>query len=97
MKPHLIATLFFAITLFSGSSLVAQSDFIRGDCNGDGFVTIADAVFAAIFRFHGAPEPDCRTACDFNNTNNITLVDVLYPLNFFYIPGSPPLPGPYPD
>ena len=71
MKLNEVAALSLVLVLLSVLPLAAQSDFIRGDCNGDGFFTVSDSVFAAYFRWQGGPEPECLAACEFDNTGMI--------------------------
>ncbi len=90
---------FFLSGLFSAASLSAQTtDFIRGDCDGDGYLTIADSIFMANIGFVGGIQPPCRAACNnVDGSTGIGLVDLLGLANFLFIPQSPPPPAPYPD
>ena len=46
----------------------SQTQFRRGDCDGDGQVTpdVTDAVFLLDYNFLGVPKPPCLAACDAN-------------------------------
>lgn len=43
-------------------------DFIRGDANGDGKVSLADALFIYRYLFDRGPAPECLSAADANNS-----------------------------
>ncbi|MEM7164752.1 MAG: hypothetical protein AAF581_04770 [Planctomycetota bacterium] len=75
-----------------------NSDFVRGDCNGDNTVNIADAVFLLGILFpSGTPNvPGCEDACDANNDEGNDIADAVRILNaLFGSPADPP-PAPYP-
>jgi hypothetical protein len=75
-----------------------QLTFIRGDCNFDGRVDIADAahiissLFAAdMYR----PLPVCLDACDANDDGRLDLADAITVLRYLFQRGKiPPQPGP---
>ncbi|MEM7168459.1 MAG: FG-GAP-like repeat-containing protein [Planctomycetota bacterium] len=72
------------------------SDFVRGDCNDDGAVNLADAVRGLNHLFPiGTPTPlSCESACDANDDDVLNLADPVAVLNALF--SSPPtvLPGP---
>ena len=77
---------------------VADSTFIRGDCNGDGSVNIADAVFVLGSLFPGtgtAPQATCRDGCDGNDDGEINISDPVVILGAIF--GIPPTPLPAPS
>lgn len=81
---------------FHAETVDAQADFIRGDCNQDGIVDVADAVNIWAIRFNGAPQP-CIAACEADGDSNFNgLVDGLY-LAFHLFDGGPPPAPPFPD
>jgi hypothetical protein len=64
-----------------------------GDCNGDGRITFADALYVKNYYFQtppGSPPPVCK--CDVNLDGRITFADALYIKNYYFQtpPGSPP-------
>ncbi len=88
--------LFIAITLllFVRSSGEA-ADFKRGDCNNDGSLNIADAIWLLNSLFAGGPDPACADACDLNDDGRLDVGDVIYTLGALKVPGSPPPPPPH--
>lgn len=88
-----------ADTTASGSLTFVElcaTDFIRGDCNSDGIVNIADAIFAINSLFLGGPEGECLAACDSNADGMLDTSDATYTLNYRFLGGpapSAPFPG----
>lgn len=80
-----------------------EPTFVRGDCNEDGFVDIADGVEVARVVFQGAAVA-CRDACDANDDGGVDVSDVLFVLTValgsgasFPPPGLEPGIDPTPD
>ncbi len=81
-------------------ALHADVEFLRGDINADGIVSISDAVMVQRFFFVGddAP-PDCEDAADVNDdgkrdiTDSITLVNAMFLENPRGQVVSPPFPA----
>ncbi|HLU48012.1 MAG TPA: hypothetical protein VK116_08000, partial [Planctomycetota bacterium] len=69
--------------------------FLRGNCNGDGTLDLADAVFGLGFLFQGGSEPVCRESCDANGDGRHDLSDAVYTLGFLFL--GTPAPGAYPE
>jgi len=71
-------------------------DFVRGECNGDAQVNIADAVMLLGFLFPAGTPPslDCRDACDANDDGQLNIADVVALLSSLF--GSPSMPLPPP-
>ena len=68
--------------------------FIRGDCNNDTKVDLADSATIIGQQFMGLPV-DCLDACDANDDGKINLADSVFLLNFLFKSGdAPPDPGP---
>lgn len=73
------------------------SDFVRGDCSGDGSTNIADAVFLLGSLFPGPAGPnviECDDACDANDDSGVNLADAVAILSSLF--GMPPLGLPAP-
>jgi hypothetical protein len=66
--------------------------FRRGECNGDGFLDGADAVFLSFFLFLSGDPPACADACDPNDDGREDLADVLHLLNAAFLGAAPPEP-----
>ena len=75
-------------------TFLEQPIFLRGDCNGDDSVNLADVIFGLTYLFAGGVPPQCMKACDTDDTGNVNLTDEIYFLNTLFVPGSPPMPPP---
>ncbi len=75
-------------------TFLEQPIFLRGDCNGDDSVNLADVIFGLTYLFAGGVPPQCMKACDTDDTGNVNLTDEIYFLNTLFVPGSPPIPPP---
>ncbi len=70
--------------------------FLRGDCNFDGEVDIADPPSILNHTFSGVFHPPCLDACDANDDGMIDLADSVKVLRWLFKFGSePPSPGPW--
>lgn len=65
--------------------------FVRGDCNGDDNVEIADCLFALTYLYSGGAAPTCNDACDANDDSALGLADAIYLLNYLFVGGPAPL------
>ena len=63
-----------------------------GDCNGDGRITIADAIYIASFIYRGGPGMVCN--CDVNLDGRLTIADAIYLVAYIYRGGPPPCQPP---
>ena len=70
--------------------------FLRGDCNDDGDVNIADATCALNWLFAGGPMPGCLAALNTNGDGAVDIADPVYLLGFLFGGGSAPA-APFPD
>ncbi len=74
---------------------ILAGPFLRGDCNGDGNINIADPIFLINELFAEGPQPACDDACDGNDDGNLNTADAIYGLNYLFAEGpAPPLPFP---
>jgi hypothetical protein len=72
--------------------------FLRGDCNDDGTVNIADAIWTISGYLAMPPigsEGPCAEACDVNEDGNIDVADVSYTLSYRFSGGAAPT-APFP-
>lgn len=78
--------------------VASAHDFIRGDADGDGQPTVADAVVTLghLFLLPGTNLP-CQSAADVNDDDAVNLADVIVLLSYLFLPGSPSPPAPFPD
>ncbi|MAG94416.1 MAG: hypothetical protein CMJ48_11800 [Planctomycetaceae bacterium] len=73
-----------------------QARFLRGECNDDGEVDIADAVCTLNWQFAGTPAPGCVAATNTNGDEAVDLSDAVWLLNFLFVGGPAPV-EPFPD
>ena len=74
--------------------VILEKEFIRGDCNFDMKVDLADASSVLSQQFQNFPVP-CLDACDANDDGKINLADTVFILNYLFDSGPiPPDPGP---
>ena len=72
--------------LFLAATPLSATDFLRGDVNGDGNVSVADAAFLFSSLFFGAPSRlECEASADFEGDGRIDLSDGLSILRFVLI------------
>ena len=101
LGPSQVANLFYVDGVATGPSsdpavitFLEQPIFLRGDCNADDSVNLADVIFGLTYLFAGGIPPQCMKACDTDDTGNVNLTDEIYFLNSLFVPGSPPMPPP---
>ena len=70
--------------------------FVRGDCNDDGRLDIADGIFLLRYLFRDAAEPACELACDASDDDGLRSTDAIYLFNYRFLDGPEPAP-PFPD
>lgn len=73
----------------------AQTEFVRGDCNGDGYHDIADALVLTLYLFQGGGLPPCFAACDLNDDDAMDIADVATVLEYVLVGVGGPMP-PFP-
>lgn len=82
------------VTVVFPSTAPCQSLFIRGDCNTDGAINIADAILGLGILFSGAGPANCDDACDVNDDGNLDIGDPITLLaNLFNSGPNPPPPN----
>ncbi|MEM7167714.1 MAG: dockerin type I repeat-containing protein [Planctomycetota bacterium] len=77
---------------------VGDPDFIRGDCNSDTAVNIADVIWTIagyLAMPTTGPLGQCAEACDANDDNNVDVGDIAFMLSYLFASGSPPT-APFP-
>ncbi len=68
--------------------------FLRGDCNQDSEVNIADGIALLNHLFGDAPDPDCRAACSANGSTLVDISSAIYIFNFLFSENGIPIPPP---
>jgi len=77
-------------------NIVNFNPFLRGDCNTDTLVDIADGISILSYLFQGSATPTCRDACDLNDDGSIDTSDAIYTFSYQFVAGAPPM-APFPD
>jgi hypothetical protein len=90
--PGACGVIFF---LLAGARLGA-ADFIRGDANGDGKVSLADAEYLDDYLFKGGCAPACVNSGDANDDGKISINDTVLLANYLVSGESPPA-APFPS
>jgi hypothetical protein len=96
------AVILILAVLLSMTTPAGAVDFIRGDVNQDGAVTVADSVALGLYFFSGTYEPACMETSDVNSDSQADISDCIRILQFILFdepqPSMPfPDPGPDPD
>ena len=76
-------------------NVASAPEFIRGDCNFDEKIDLADAQAVIQHQFGPFTAP-CEDACDANDDGKINLADAVLLLNYLFNMGDPP-EDPFPD
>ena len=72
------------------------TDFLRGDANSDGDLSVADVISILSYLFAGGKEPDPLDAADVNDSGVIDLSDAIYLLGYLFAGNPKYLPHPHP-
>ncbi len=77
MVKHLTLLFVVGVVCFTGSVTLnaAGPMYIKGDANGDGIVSISDAVYISNYLFLAGNEPQCMAAADGNDDGQINVAD----------------------
>ncbi len=77
---------------FAPVAFVAEQ-FVRGDCNEDATLDVADAIYFLTATFGSGVTLNCDDACDFNDDAMLDVADAVTLLDTLFSGGAP-LPGP---
>ena len=81
-------------------ALVSSRVFVRGDCDGDGFVggTTGDIIFYLSWALAGSKVPGCLAACDTDGDGFVggSVNDAVYYANWAFLEQNAP-PSPFPE
>ena len=89
----------FVMVIAAGIA-TAETHFIRGDANQDGFFDISDPIYTIYYLYPCLQEPPvlgCLKAADLKDDGTVDLVDVMYGLRYLFISGDNPPKHPYPE
>jgi hypothetical protein len=76
---------------YAWSGYVHTAAFVHGDCDGDGTLGLADAVYLINYALKGGPEPIPLETGDMDCANNyVDLADVVYLINYLFRGGPAP-------
>ena len=70
--------------------------FIRGNCNGDDKIDIADGIWILNDLFQGGPTSTCLVACDSNDDSLMDAADAIFVISYRLLSGPAPS-APWPD
>ena len=79
-----------------GGGAVSETFFLRGNCNDDGNVDMADAVCILNWLFACGAAPGCVAATNTNGDDGADITDATYLLNHLFSGGPVPV-APFPD
>ncbi len=88
-----------AFGIFAPRAAAQEPQFIRGDANANGNVSLIDPVFILYYIFLDGEEPSCLDTADVNDTGSIELLDAIYALNYLFNnggTGNEQIPVPFP-
>jgi hypothetical protein len=75
---------------YSDYATIKYIQFLCGDANGDGKVTVSDVVYLVNYLFKGGPAPIPLKAGDVNCDGKDTVSDVVYLVNYLFKGGPKP-------
>ncbi|MGH2571369.1 MAG: hypothetical protein ACRDGR_09095 [bacterium] len=70
--------------------------FIRGDCDGDGAIHIADALCTLAWLFQGGAQPECAAATNTDGGGGVDVSDAIHLLSHLFRGGPEPV-APFPE
>ena len=65
-------------------------EYVCGDADGNGIVTISDVVYLINYIFVGGPAPDPEIAGDVDCNGILTISDAVYTINYIFGGGPAP-------
>lgn len=87
---------FLALFVVTPRPAAAQEEFLRGDVNTDGRISISDSLMLRRWLFNGDRPPPCHDAADFDNDGHEDLRDQILVLVYLFLGGESPA-APYPE
>ncbi len=84
-------------TMTSINFSIIETQFLRGDCDGNGVPNLADAIVLLGTLFGTPTDPlSCRSACDANDDGQLNIADAIRLLTYLFA-GGLTLDPPFPD
>jgi hypothetical protein len=83
-----------ALIVLCAALPLGDAEFIRGDANSDGAVSISDGHYILSYLFRGSREPECMDAADYDDDQKINITDGVKALDHAVSGDSPP-PAPF--
>ncbi len=96
LKNIILGTCLALSPFLPASRAYAAQEFIRGDVDGDGKITLTDPIQTLNYLFKGGQKPDCEDAMDVNDDGKVDLRDEVYDLGYLFKGGSAPV-SPFPE
>lgn len=72
---------------------VRRPYWVEGDADGNGIVTVSDAVYVVAYIFAGGPAPDPLLAGDADCNGIVTVADAVFLINYIFAGGPAPCGG----
>jgi len=67
-------------------------EYLRGDADADGDLTISDPIASLNYQFASSPPPTCLKTADINDDGRIDLADPVFELAYLFADGPAPPP-----
>ena len=81
---------------YAGRLGAQQSEFVRGDTDGNRLQDISDPIRTLLYLFRGGADLPCRDAADANDDASVDVGDPIFTLGTLFTGGAVP-PPPWPD
>ena len=85
-----------ALSLGAVSRHLAAVDFLRGDANSDGVVSLSDAQFIHNYVFRAGSASECIAAMNANDDAKVNIADPIWIINYLFRNG-PEMLAPFPE
>jgi len=69
---------------------ISVIEYVKGDANGDGKVSVSDVVYLISYLFKSGPAPNPMLAGDANHDRFVSVSDCVYLINYLFKGGPPP-------
>ncbi len=96
LKSIILGTCLALSPFLPTSKASAAQEFVRGDVDGNGKITLTDPINTLNYLFKGGAKPECEDAMDVNDDGKVDLGDAVYSLGYLFKGGSVP-ERPFPE